>query len=286
MTGWELPNPSEHLLPTSSELQSFLDSYALASINDEANMVAVIRRCDPGLNAPPEGDQQEAQLHFFGIGFWTRYPLPQSLTYLALDYEGRTLVFQTDEGEVRTNISQMGKLQGLSEEAQLRQAFLALQDVWPRPRPPIQATQLQSRVLGEMRPSQFEDWWAGNSLALPYFGHLKLPVTFTNLHPEEDPEFLEEADRALENFLKLGPEQRHTGTPRLLANCKEFLEMCGSDEQLAELEKLKDIWEWVTPTQLYVTRRARRDRALYIQVSCQCHWEEEHGLQLVFRRGG
>lgn len=42
---------------------------------------------------------------------------------------------------------------------------------------------------------------------------------------------------------------------------------------------------FVQPNQIYISRRHRRDKDVYIQVSCSCDWEQEHGLQLVFRQG-
>jgi hypothetical protein len=34
-----------------------------------------------------------------------------------------------------------------------------------------------------------------------------------------------------------------------------------------------------------VTRRAYGDRGIYISLECECEWEEEHGLQIVFKNG-
>jgi hypothetical protein len=41
----------------------------------------------------------------------------------------------------------------------------------------------------------------------------------------------------------------------------------------------------VHPSEIYVTRRPKNDQDIYIQIACECDWEEEHGLQLVFRQG-
>lgn len=32
-------------------------------------------------------------------------------------------------------------------------------------------------------------------------------------------------------------------------------------------------------------RRTYRDKGIYISLECNCDWEEEHGLQIVFKNG-
>ena len=46
------------------------------------------------------------------------------------------------------------------------------------------------------------------------------------------------------------------------------------------------IWEHVQlGSELHVSRRSPRDQAIYVSFECNCDWEPEHGLQLVFREG-
>ena len=47
----------------------------------------------------------------------------------------------------------------------------------------------------------------------------------------------------------------------------------------------KEIWKFVHPQEIYVTRRSYNDCDIYVQITCECDWEQEHGLQLVFRQG-
>jgi hypothetical protein len=44
------------------------------------------------------------------------------------------------------------------------------------------------------------------------------------------------------------------------------------------------IWEHVQlGSELHVSRRRHGDQAVYISFECNCDWEPEHGLQLVFK---
>ena len=45
------------------------------------------------------------------------------------------------------------------------------------------------------------------------------------------------------------------------------------------------VWAHVQPTGIVVSRRHRRDCAIYVQITANCDWEPEHGLQIIYRRG-
>ena len=68
----------------------------------------------------------------------------------------------------------------------------------------------------------------------------------------------------------------------------DFLNAVGYDEYdkvLWEIKDKNDIWNHVQPYEIYVERRPYEDKDIYINIICDCDWELEHGLQLVFRQG-
>lgn len=146
-----------------------------------------------------------------------------------------------------------------------------------------------SRVIGELRQDQsLDDWWEGPKVPIPLFDQLPLKITFTGLPPDETLDFLLDADITLSNFLNIGPELREQIAPLVWQNCKDFLEAIGYDEQdktLWEIKEANQIWNFVEFQDVYLERRHRRDRGIYVRISGACEWEQEHGLQLVFRQG-
>jgi hypothetical protein len=50
-----------------------------------------------------------------------------------------------------------------------------------------------------------------------------------------------------------------------------------------QVNDIADIWNFVYPTEIIVHWNENAD--FYLCVSCGCEWEEEHGLQLVFKDG-
>lgn len=149
--------------------------------------------------------------------------------------------------------------------------------------------EITSRIIGQLKQEErFPDWWKSAGIEIPFFDNEKLTITFMDFEPEHDKSFVEEADQALANFLKLTSTDRNLISDLAHKNCKDFLDAVGfdqADEPLRQINKQDEIWKFIHPTEIYVTRRHRRDNDIYIQIACECDWEQEHGLQLVFRQG-
>ena len=108
------------------------------------------------------------------------------------------------------------------------------------------------------------------------------------LVPESDLNFINEADQALKTFLAKKSSDRIELSELAYQNCMNFLNEVGYDEAdkpLWEINEKREIWNFIYPQNMYVTRRNWRDKDIYIKVTCGCEWEQEHGLQLVFRQG-
>lgn len=92
-------------------------------------------------------------------------------------------------------------------------------------------------------------------------------------------------DAAVEAFGRLGDVDRAVAAPRVLANCRAFLDAVEHDEDDAALHAIAtpdQVWDFVTPERVQL---ARADGAIHVALVCDCEWEREHGLQLVYRNG-
>lgn len=59
-----------------------------------------------------------------------------------------------------------------------------------------------------------------------------------------------------------------------------------TDDEFVAIESPNHVWDHVRlGTEPIVTRRAYGDKGIYISLECECDWEEEHGLQIVFKNG-
>ncbi|WP_353778645.1 hypothetical protein [Winogradskyella sp. 3972H.M.0a.05] len=148
---------------------------------------------------------------------------------------------------------------------------------------------ITSEVIGTLfQNDQFDDWWESEPIEIPFFDHKKLKITFMDLILENDSRFIDEADKALKLFLEKKTNDRLKLSELAYQNCMEFLNAIGYDEAdqpLWDIKEKNKIWNFIYAQDIYVTRRHRRDEDIYVNVTCECEWEQEHGLQLVFRQG-
>jgi hypothetical protein len=148
---------------------------------------------------------------------------------------------------------------------------------------------ITSKIIGQLTQDEtFDDWWNSQETEIPFFDHKKLVIVFSEFEPEKDKTFLEEADSALENFLKLASDVRKSISEMAYKNCMAFLAEISFDEYDEPLRQIidhHDIWNFIYPTKIYITRRPYMQPDMYVQVACECYWEQEHGLQLVFKLG-
>ncbi len=87
------------------------------------------------------------------------------------------------------------------------------------------------------------------------------------------------------NFRGLGLADRETAAPFLFKNYRALVDAVGADLVGVQIASPAQAWEHVRPTEVFVARRHRRDREVYVQVTAECRWEPEHGLQIVYRNG-
>ena len=154
---------------------------------------------------------------------------------------------------------------------------------------------LLSAVVGSMTPSEdkeFANWWYSRPIAIPFWDNREIQVVY-EFSPGGDTRFVTEADLAMVNFLQLPGTAKEALTKLLDENCRDVCESTDFGARDAELKKRwfssedrTTLWQYVSPPQtIRVQRRHHRDKDIYVHMHMECEWEEEHGLQLVFRKG-
>jgi hypothetical protein len=138
---------------------------------------------------------------------------------------------------------------------------------------------MESKIAGQLKTNQFDtDFYESEPFAIPYFDNNKLKIVF--VEAEYQP-YLITADEVLENFLKLNSEDRIKDSKMVYHYYSEFLKF-GYTKAL-NIKETKDVWNFVKPTEIII--HESQNGVFYLCVSCECEWEEEHGLQLVFKDG-
>ena len=127
-----------------------------------------------------------------------------------------------------------------------------------------------------------------NQLKFHFFLQKKLKINFIGLEPESDTEFIREADEALKLFLEKSEVDKLLISNLVHKDCFDFLNAVRfnkADQNLWDIKDKNQIWDFAHPTGILISRRPYQDQDIYLDINCECDWEQEHGLQLVSDKG-
>ncbi len=157
----------------------------------------------------------------------------------------------------------------------------------PKPTGP---QRIQSLHAGPMeRDAGLDHSWNGKSVAVPLMGGVLIPVSYQELLSDNVSTLLPLYDAVLAHFLILDLKSRDLATPLVYKQCRDTIAAADWDGREAleiATREPSTLWAHVRPRSIFVTRRMYdQDEDLYLGVECECDWEEEHGLLLVYRQG-
>ncbi len=90
---------------------------------------------------------------------------------------------------------------------------------------------------------------------------------------------------AIANFLSIDQDVLKDSGIYVLAYYQDICEWTDEVEPPFITDE-KDIWnEVIFPTDIHVDRRFYGDKKIYLSLECECSWEEEHGMSIVFKEG-
>lgn len=125
------------------------------------------------------------------------------------------------------------------------------------------------------------EWWESTPVPVPYFSGA--PVPFIIEEEWQGSSYPPQLESAIAAFLALGEADRIAASDAVFANYRDSVDATGIAEP--DVDDPTAIWEHLTPVEVHVRRRPLADRDFYIQIDCNCEWEKEHGLQIVYRGG-
>lgn len=126
------------------------------------------------------------------------------------------------------------------------------------------------------------EWLRSAPVPVPYFGGLSLPLVLRGV--EDDPTPFD-FESALTAFFRLGTAERQQAGHYVFRLYRRFVEAIGEDQFDFTIRSASAVWDFVTPTEIHVSRRHRRDQLVYVEILAECRWEIEHGLVVIYRCG-
>lgn len=125
------------------------------------------------------------------------------------------------------------------------------------------------------------EWLISEPVAIPYFDGKLLSFTVDGLGQSDK----RDIERAIQSFLALTTSDRLAATKYVYRNYQQIADVADDDDLNCNITSEAEVWDHVRAEELFVSRRPRLDRLIYIQIGCNCDWEPEHGLQIVYRQG-
>jgi hypothetical protein len=137
---------------------------------------------------------------------------------------------------------------------------------------------MKSKIVGLLKEDEDGLGWVSKPFEIPYFDNLKLQILFIEAEEEA---YLNAGDSALRHFMQLTAKNRIEHSALLYPYYEAVLSY--NYIQPFDLKTPEDIWKFVQPSEIIVD--CDENDVWYVCVTCECDWEEEHGLQLVFTNG-
>ncbi len=138
---------------------------------------------------------------------------------------------------------------------------------------------MKSSIAGRLRPIEYDpEFYESEPFEIPYFDNEKLKIGFVEAKYQP---YLDGADQALQRFITLTSSERIKDSEIVRHYYIQTLQF-GLTNPLT-MPTSQDIWNYITPNEIII--HWDENEEFYVCVSCECEWEEEHGLQLVFKDG-
>ncbi len=138
-------------------------------------------------------------------------------------------------------------------------------------------------LLGKLEHDpDIPEWLRSAPVAVPYFGGLWLPFVLRDFESDPAPADFEAALRA---FLGLGAAERKHAGVYVFRLYRQFVKAVGEHEFDFVILDPSAVWDFVTPTEIHVSRHRSGDQSVYVEILAECQWEVEHGLAVIYRCG-
>ena len=136
--------------------------------------------------------------------------------------------------------------------------------------------------LGSLEKYQFDNWLISQPVTVKALDDKKYRFVLEDYEQDQNKE---EFHQAIANFLTLDNSVLKQAQDDIYRYYKD-VEASLDGEDIVKIDDPNDVWRHIqiecTPL---VTRRPYGDKAIYISLECECDWEPEHGLQIVFKQG-
>jgi len=144
--------------------------------------------------------------------------------------------------------------------------------------------------LGELSFDEDSGCFQSKPIEVPVLGGKSCTIL---VEADDEDEANGDYHTAIANFLSIDESVLRDAAPHVFAYYQDIVNRLQAHDALSECGA--QIPKIASPDAVFnhvnfgdeaiVTRRECGDRAVFISIECECDWEIEHGLELVFKRG-
>ena len=140
-------------------------------------------------------------------------------------------------------------------------------------------------LVGIVTPSSdFPQWLESEPIALPLMDGMLCRFILEGYQDDPRPE---DFHAAIANLLAAKPDvfravEKDVFQYYVDKDCNVDMD----EEDWIVIDNPEDVWEFVDfGSEFHLSRRHYGDEKIYASLTCGCEWEEEHGLEFVFKEG-
>lgn len=150
--------------------------------------------------------------------------------------------------------------------------------------PLLSGAQMNIPGLGETKFDNGYGCYSSEQISIPVLKGVKCRILVEGY--EEDTE-KEDFHVAIANFLSI-PHAVLVASESCIFRYYQAVSSywASRNEEFVSIKSPSDIWKHIQlGTEAIVSRRPYGDHGIYVSLECNCDWEPEHGLQIVFKDG-
>ncbi|WP_327587701.1 hypothetical protein OHA25_12435 [Nonomuraea sp. NBC_00507] len=144
---------------------------------------------------------------------------------------------------------------------------------------------MQIPGLGLLLEDNDLGWYKSEPIPVPVLGGAPRRIIVDGYVDDSSPEDFHAAIRA---FLALDNSALTAAAPSIFAYYRDVTDdiLAAGDDWYVEIEGPHQVLDHIRfGNEPMVSRDPHGDRHVYVSLECECDWEPEHGLQIVFRDG-
>jgi hypothetical protein len=138
--------------------------------------------------------------------------------------------------------------------------------------------------LGVIEEDEGTGWWMSSERPVTVLGGALCRIVVEGYLEDDNKQ---DFHRAIANFLAADEAVLKAVSSEVFAYYQDMVAYTSpGDEAYVQIASPDDVWSYVQlGNEPMVSRQSYGDKRVYVSLECNCDWEPEHGLQIVFRDG-